>query len=195
MRPVASKKWCFCVRHLQLPWKNGETKCYYIQHNSRPTFKDFMMADFPHFLIAIAQDFLECRYNAVQYCTIYYINNYRNWSRMSIRSWIHKIHPIPRPIGRAMRCLLWIFGRKWPCYNGTAKLRCYWHTRYNKNTHELKWHIFMSVYKLKLCHFVENDTNVSNYWQDTNDLKQNCLYVTLLSLYDEDHTVINTITN
>ena len=42
----------------------------------------------------------------------YYINNYRNWSRMSIRCRIHKRHHITRPNGRAMGCLLWIFMRK-----------------------------------------------------------------------------------
>ena len=26
-----------------------------------------------------------------------YINNYRDWSRILVRSWIHKRHPIPRP--------------------------------------------------------------------------------------------------
>ena len=29
----------------------------------------------------------------------YYINNYRNWGRISIRCWIHKRHPMPRPNG------------------------------------------------------------------------------------------------
>ena len=42
----------------------------------------------------------------------YYINDYRNWSRISIRCWIHKRHPISRPNRRAMGCLLWIFVRK-----------------------------------------------------------------------------------
>ena len=45
----------------------------------------------------------------------YYINYYRNWGRISslwIRCWIHKRHHIPRPNGRAIGCLLWIFVRK-----------------------------------------------------------------------------------
>ena len=42
----------------------------------------------------------------------YNINNYRNWCRISIRCWDYKRHPIPRPNGRAMGCLLWIFVRK-----------------------------------------------------------------------------------
>ena len=42
----------------------------------------------------------------------YHLDNYRNWGRISIKCWIHKRHPIPRPNGRAMRCLLWIFVRK-----------------------------------------------------------------------------------
>ena len=40
------------------------------------------------------------------------INNCRNWGKISIRCWIHKKNPIPRPKGRAMGCLLWIFVRK-----------------------------------------------------------------------------------
>ena len=42
----------------------------------------------------------------------YYMNNQKNWGRISIRCWIHKIHPIPRPNGRAMGCILLIFVRK-----------------------------------------------------------------------------------
>ena len=42
----------------------------------------------------------------------YYIDNYRDWGRIPIRYWIHKWHPIPRPNGRAMWCLSWIFVRK-----------------------------------------------------------------------------------
>ena len=45
----------------------------------------------------------------------YYMNNYRNWGRISIRCWIHKKHPIACPNGRAMGCLLWIFVRKIDC--------------------------------------------------------------------------------
>ena len=32
----------------------------------------------------------------------YYVNDYRNRGRISIRCWIHKRHPIPRPYGQAM---------------------------------------------------------------------------------------------
>ena len=42
----------------------------------------------------------------------YYIDNYRNWSRLRIRRWTHKRHPIPSPNGRVLGCLLWIFVRK-----------------------------------------------------------------------------------
>ena len=62
----------------------------------------------------------------------YYINNYRNRGRISIRCWIHKRHSIPRPNGRAMCCLLWIFVRNWPRYNGTALYLAY-RGRYNWN--------------------------------------------------------------
>ena len=46
--------------------------------------------------------------NIVCYCT----NDCKNWGRISIRLWTHKRHRIPRPNGRAMRCLLRIFVRK-----------------------------------------------------------------------------------
>ena len=42
----------------------------------------------------------------------YYMNDYRNGGRISIRCWIHKRHPIPRPNGWAIGCLLRIFVRK-----------------------------------------------------------------------------------
>ena len=56
---------------------------------------------------------VKCCYNAVRY----YINNYRTWAKISIRYWIHKRHPIHRPNGWAMGCLLW---ENWPRYNGTT---------------------------------------------------------------------------
>ena len=37
----------------------------------------------------------------------YYINNYRNWSNISIRFWTYKRHHIPRPNWRSVACLLW----------------------------------------------------------------------------------------
>ena len=63
---------------------------------------------------------LECELKVIQSSAVitrsnivrYFINNYRNRGRILIRCWIHKIHPIPRPNGRAMGCLLWIFVRK-----------------------------------------------------------------------------------
>ena len=38
----------------------------------------------------------------------YYINDYRNWGRISIRCWTYKRHPIPHPNRRDMGYLLWI---------------------------------------------------------------------------------------
>ena len=51
---------------------------------------------------------VEPLYNTVHYrrYKIYYnIDRCRIW----IRLWTHKRHPIPRPYGRAMGCLLWVF--------------------------------------------------------------------------------------
>ena len=57
-----------------------------------------------------------CTYSYIQLSAVitrsnivrYYINNYINWSRISVRGWIHKRHPLPRLNGRPMGCLLWI---------------------------------------------------------------------------------------
>ena len=48
------------------------------------------------------------RSNIVRYC----IYDSTNWGRIPIRWLTHKRHPISRPNGRAMGCLLWIFERK-----------------------------------------------------------------------------------
>ena len=45
------------------------------------------------------------RTNIAWYCT----QRCRKWGRISIRLSTHKMHPIPRPNGRAMACILWIF--------------------------------------------------------------------------------------
>ena len=67
-----------------------------------------------HFVIIISPNDIHIQSSAVimrskiiRYC----INDCRNWGRISIRCWIHKRHPISRPNGRAMGCLLWIFLR------------------------------------------------------------------------------------
>ena len=44
----------------------------------------------------------------------FYINNYRNWGRISIRCWIHKRHPIPRPNRRAMGVFCECLCENWP---------------------------------------------------------------------------------
>ena len=49
-----------------------------------------------------------------------YINDCSDWGRISIRFWIQKKHPIPRPDGRAMGCLCEYLWENCPRYNGTA---------------------------------------------------------------------------
>ena len=76
-------------------------------------------------ILFYSSDTVECNYNGFQYNMIQSsavitrskrvrscVINCRKWGRISIRSWIHKTHPIPRPNGWAMGCLLWIFVRK-----------------------------------------------------------------------------------
>ena len=50
------------------------------------------------------------------YSTIYYskyfieLNNDKSTQYVAL--WTHKRHPIPRPFGRAMECLLWVLQQK-----------------------------------------------------------------------------------
>ena len=60
---------------------------------------------------------VECRYNAVQFITI--LHTALRWQQQN-RLQTHNTHPIPRPHGRAMGCLLWEFKENWPHFNGTA---------------------------------------------------------------------------
>ena len=56
------------------------------------------------------------------YSTIYYSKYFIELnidkSTQYVALWTHKRHPIPRPFGRAMECLLWVFHWNWPCYKG-----------------------------------------------------------------------------
>ena len=69
-----------------------------IRSNTKSTQKTdrSLRIDCPHWLL--------CRnlYKSTQYVAL----------------WTHKRHPIPRPFGRAMECLLWVFHWNWPCYKG-----------------------------------------------------------------------------
>ena len=58
--------------------------------------------------VYVHRNTVEPLYNTVHYrrYEVYYnIDRCRIW----IRLWTHKRHPIPRPYGRAMGCLLWVF--------------------------------------------------------------------------------------
>ena len=50
----------------------------------------------------------------------YYINNYRNWGRISIRCWTLKRHAIPRPHERVIGVFCEYLWENLPHYNGTA---------------------------------------------------------------------------
>ena len=57
-------------------------------------------------------------YNSVEtlYSTIYYSKYFIELnidkSTLNVALWTHKRHPIPRPFGRAMECLLWVLQQK-----------------------------------------------------------------------------------
>ena len=86
----------------------------------------------------------------------YYINNYRNRGRISIRCCMHKRHPIPHHNGWAMGVFYEYLWENWPRYNGTAlyftptmvivclplvlqEQTWYWYM-YHMNSHDIKWY-------------------------------------------------------
>ena len=71
-------------------------------------------------VIKISSKWRHFRFSEIQWSAVitrsnivrYYINNYNNWERISLRYWIYKRHPIPHPNGWAMGHLSRIFVRK-----------------------------------------------------------------------------------
>ena len=60
---------------------------------------------------------VETLYSTIYYSK-YFIELNFDKSTQYVALWTHKRHPIPRPFGRAMECLLWVFHWNWPCYKG-----------------------------------------------------------------------------
>ena len=56
------------------------------------------------------------RSNITWYCT----HHCDHWCKIKMRAWIHKIHPIPRPNGRAIGVFCESLRENWPRYIGTA---------------------------------------------------------------------------
>ena len=90
-------KWWLTLYILNL-WR--KTKKYVSNHSS--TLKHSILS----------QSTVVCCFIMWSNIVRYFMNDYRNWGRISIRCWIHKRHTIPLPNGRAMGCLLWLFVRK-----------------------------------------------------------------------------------
>ena len=69
---------------------------------------------------------VECRYNAVQYSEILH-TLLQSFMQLKITVWTHKIHPIPRPNGPAIGCILWGFGKNDRVITAPHYIRHYWH--------------------------------------------------------------------
>ena len=54
---------------------------------------------------------VETLYSTIYFCK-YLIELNFDKSTQYVALWTHKRHPIPRPFGRAMECLLWVFQQK-----------------------------------------------------------------------------------
>ena len=59
----------------------------------------------------ISKDTVETLYSTIYYSK-YFIELNFDKSTQYVALWTHKRHPIPRPFGRAMECLLWVFQQK-----------------------------------------------------------------------------------
>ena len=92
---------CFCTVHILVPTSSINT--------SQPQFCMF--------LITVASK-AELNWHTVEtlYSTIYYSKYFieLNFDKSTqyVALWTHKRHPIPRPFGRAMECLLWVLQQK-----------------------------------------------------------------------------------
>ena len=69
-----------------------------------------------HAIIHIQSSAIITRSDIVRYC----INNCRYWSTISIRRWIHKIHPYLALTGELCAVFCEYLWEDWPRYNGTA---------------------------------------------------------------------------
>ena len=67
--------------------------------------------------LTLGDDTVETLYSTIYYSK-YFIELNFDKSTQYVALWTHKRHPIPRPFGRAMECLLWVFHWNWPCYKG-----------------------------------------------------------------------------
>ena len=57
------------------------------------------------------EDTVETLYSTIYYSK-YFIELNFDKSTQYVALWTHKRHPIPRPFGRAMECLLWVLQQK-----------------------------------------------------------------------------------
>ena len=65
----------------------------------------------PEIGLGLFSNTVETLYNTIYYSK-YFIELNFDKSTQYVAIWTHKRHPIPRPFGRAMECLLWVLEQK-----------------------------------------------------------------------------------
>ena len=78
---------------------------------------NFIIHNLAHWTFGYMVATVETLYSTIYYSK-YFIELNFDKSTQYVALWTHKRHPIPRPFGRAMECLLWVFHWNWPCYKG-----------------------------------------------------------------------------
>ena len=121
---------------VQLPWDRHEVHQYHQIHCSSPgqtPFRKVLKRWYIPFALQLwyhiranecmpsnwrhlARRFLHANTVETLYSTIYYSKYFieLNFDKSTqyVAFWTHKRHPIPRPFGRAMECLLWVLQQK-----------------------------------------------------------------------------------
>ena len=110
---ISSTKWqplCLGLNELRLPGYRMKSHDTIYWNNPNNVIRGVMSLFLPirSSKIRLQSSAVITRSNISTYC----IYHCRNWGRISIRGWTNKRHPIPRPNGRAMGCLSWIFLKK-----------------------------------------------------------------------------------
>ena len=110
-----------CGTHTYYPilvtnWQICVYKCVYTELDANILISLVGQENYLKYAIKILMCIFQLNTVEILYSTIYYSQNFIELnidkSTQYVALWTHKRHPIPRPFGRAMECLLWVLQQK-----------------------------------------------------------------------------------
>ena len=110
-----------CGTHTYYPilvtnWQICVYKCVYTELDANILISLVGQENYLKYAIKILMCIFQLNTVETLYSTIYYSQNFIELnidkSTQYVALWTHKRHPIPRPFGRAMECLLWVLQQK-----------------------------------------------------------------------------------